>query len=166
MPRLGTLAVSLAATALACGGVALVGATTASAAHHLPSAASAKRATVSTGHTKLGTFIAGRNGITLYLFEKDKDHHASKSRCYGECATAWPPLLTNGAPIAVGKARRTLLGTTKRKNGDVQVTYNGHPMYYFAGDSKAGQTRGEGSKEFGAEWDVVNPKGKEIGDGS
>ncbi len=118
-------------------------------------------ATVKTRHGKLGTFLVGPNGRTLYLFEKDK---TKKSTCYDACATAWPPLLTTGKPKAAGKARASLLGTTKRTDGKTQVTYKGHPLYYFVQDKKAGDTAGEGVDGFGAEWYVLAPNGKKIED--
>jgi predicted lipoprotein with Yx(FWY)xxD motif len=126
--------------------VALVAAATSSAA--------GSRATVKTRHGKLGTFLAGGNGRTLYLFEKDK---TSKSTCSGQCAQFWPPLLTKGKPKASGKARGSLLGTTRRSNGKLQVTYKGHPVYTYVGDKKAGQANGEGSKAFGASWYALAP---------
>jgi predicted lipoprotein with Yx(FWY)xxD motif len=116
-------------------------------------------ATVKTRHGKLGTFLVGTNGRTLYLFEKDK---SKKSTCSGACATAWPPLLTTGKPKASGKAKASLLGTTKRSDGTTQVTYNGHPVYYFIQDKKAGDTKGEGVDGFGAEWYVLSTSGKKI----
>jgi predicted lipoprotein with Yx(FWY)xxD motif len=119
----------------------------------------ASRATVSTRHGKLGTFLVGTNGRTLYLFEKDK---TSKSTCSGQCATYWPPLLTTGRPKAAGKAKASLLGTTKRSDGKLQVTYKGHPVYYFIQDTKAGQTNGEGFNGFGAKWYAMAPSGKKI----
>jgi predicted lipoprotein with Yx(FWY)xxD motif len=121
----------------------------------------ASRATVSTRHGKLGTFLVGTNGRTLYLFEKDK---TSKSTCSGQCATYWPPLLTTGKPKAAGKAKASLLGTTKRSDGKLQVTYKGHPVYYFIQDTKPGQTAGEGFNGFGAKWYAMAPSGKKIDD--
>ena len=114
-----------------------------------------------TRHGKLGTFLVGTNGRTLYLFEKDK---TKKSTCSGDCATAWPPLLTTGKPKAAGKAKASLLGTTKRADGKTQVTYKGHPVYYFVQDKKAGDTNGQGVDGFGAEWYVMAPSGKKIDD--
>jgi predicted lipoprotein with Yx(FWY)xxD motif len=99
----------------------------------------ASRAKVGTRHGKLGTFLVAGNGRTLYLFEKDK---TSKSTCSGQCATFWPPLLTTGKPKAGGKAKGSLLGTTKRGDGKLQVTYKGHPLYYFIQDKKKGDTKG------------------------
>ena len=121
--------------------------------------AASGRATVKTRHGSLGTFLVGTNGRTLYLFEKDK---TKKSTCSGACATAWPPLLTTGRPKAAAAAKASLLGTTKRSDGTTQVTYKGHPVYYFYLDKKAGDTKGEGVDGFGAEWYVLSPTGAKI----
>ena len=121
--------------------------------------ASGKAATVKTRHTSLGTFLVGPNGRTLYLFEKDK---TTKSTCYGACAAGWPPLITSGKPRAAGAARASLLGTTRRRDGKRQVTYHGHPLYYFVVDKRAGQTKGQGVNAFGAKWYVVKPSGSKI----
>jgi predicted lipoprotein with Yx(FWY)xxD motif len=119
----------------------------------------ASRAKVGTRHGKLGTFLVAGNGRTLYLFEKDK---TSKSTCSGQCATFWPPLLTTGKPKAGGKAKGSLLGTTKRGDGKLQVTYKGHPLYYFVQDKKQGDTKGQDFLGFGAKWYVLAPNGKKI----
>lgn len=118
-------------------------------------------ATVKTRKGKLGTYLVDSQGRSLYLFEKDK---TKKSTCSGACATAWPPLLTTGKPKAAGSAKAGLLGTTKRSDGKTQVTYNGHPLYYFVQDKKAGDTKGEGVDGFGAEWYVLSASGKKIED--
>jgi predicted lipoprotein with Yx(FWY)xxD motif len=141
---------ALIATALAVG-VAAAGAGSGLAA--------GTAATVKTRHGTLGTFLVGPNGRTLYLFEKDK---TSKSTCYGACAEGWPPLLTSGAPKAAGSAKKSLLSTTKRRDGKRQVTYRGHPLYYFAADQRAGDTKGQDVDAFGAEWYVVGPSGKKL----
>jgi predicted lipoprotein with Yx(FWY)xxD motif len=75
-----------------------------------------------------------------------------RSSCYRECASYWPPLLTKGKPHAGPGVRASLLGTTKRKDGKLEVTYNHHPLYYFVGDRKPGQTTGQGLNQFGAPW--------------
>jgi predicted lipoprotein with Yx(FWY)xxD motif len=115
-------------------------------------------ATVSVRKTKLGTILVDRQGRSLYLFLKDKH---DKSACAGSCAKFWPPLLTNGKPRAGKGVQSKLLGTTVRKSGS-QVTYDGHPLYLYAGDKKAGQTSGQGSTTFGALWYVLAPSGHEI----
>ena len=114
---------------------------------------------VATKKTSLGTFLVGPTGRTLYLFEADK---GSKSTCNGACASAWPPLTATGKPKASGAAKMSLLGTSKRADGSSEVTYAGHPLYYYAGDSASGQTNGEGSKAFGAEWYAVTTGGKPL----
>jgi predicted lipoprotein with Yx(FWY)xxD motif len=123
------------------------------------SSAAGSRATVKTRHGKLGTFLVGGNGMTLYLFEKDK---TTKSTCYGQCAKFWPPLLTSGKAKASGRVRASLLGTTRRRDGKLQVTYKGHPLYFFVMDKKPGDTTGEGFFGFGAKWYVLAPNGKKI----
>ena len=132
----------------------------ASAGAHTSRAHGAKAATISLKKVgDLGKVLVNGHGQTLYLFEKDKH---GKSACYGQCAKFWPPALTTGKANAGSGVKGSLLGTTKRKDGKSQVTYNGHPLYAFSGDSKAGQAKGEGSKAFGAEWYVVNAKGKKV----
>jgi len=107
---------------------------------------------------KLGKVIVDSKGMTLYDFHKDK---GTTSSCYGECAVAWPPLLTSGEPKAMGGAEGSLLGTTKRKDGTVQVTYKGHPVYGFVEDNKPGETNGNDFNGFGAQWYALLPNGEE-----
>jgi predicted lipoprotein with Yx(FWY)xxD motif len=135
-------------TLLAAGLVALVCATAVLAG---------SEATVKVEKTKsLGKVVANQRGHTLYMFRAD---HGTKSVCYGKCATFWPPLLTVGKPMAGPGVKATLLGTAKRKDGRLQVTYKGHPLYTFLEDKRPGQTTGEGSKLFGASWYALTPKG-------
>jgi predicted lipoprotein with Yx(FWY)xxD motif len=144
---------------LATGAVALV-IGGAAAAHTSPSAHGAKAATIQLRRVgALGKVLVNGHGQTLYLFEKDRH---GKSACYGNCAKFWPPALTTGKPAAGSGVKASLLGTTRRKNGKLQVTYNGHPLYAYTGDQKAGQANGEGSTAFGAEWYVMNAKGKKV----
>jgi predicted lipoprotein with Yx(FWY)xxD motif len=121
--------------------------------------ASAAAATVKTGTSARGAILTDATGRALYLFEKDA---GGKSACYGACAQGWPPLLTTGTPMATAGASTSLLGTVKRTDGTVQVTYAGHPMYYFVQDTKPGAISGEGSQAFGAGWDLISPAGKKI----
>jgi predicted lipoprotein with Yx(FWY)xxD motif len=109
--------------------------------------------------TRLGTILVDSNGITLYDFVKDK---GTTSVCYGACAALWPPLLTTGKPVAGPGVHASLLGTTKRKDGKHEVTYGGHPLYYFVTDRKPGQTTGQGVNQFGGPWWVLSAAGKEI----
>ncbi|MFH8451334.1 hypothetical protein ACH4CD_19060 [Streptomyces fungicidicus] len=107
----------------------------------------------------LGTILVDGKGHTLYLFEADK---STTSTCNGACASAWPPLLTSGAPTAGGSAKSNLLGTSKRSDGKTQVTYHGHPVYGYAGDSKPGDTNGQALNQFGAEWYVLDTAGNKV----
>ena len=123
-------------------------------------AASAATGTVVTWRTTpIGNAITNSSGHTLYLFRAD---HGTTSECYGQCATYWPPLLTSGKPVASGRVQASLLGTTTRKDGKLQVTYKGHPLYTYLPDKKPGQTTGEGSKAFGASWYALAPSGATI----
>jgi predicted lipoprotein with Yx(FWY)xxD motif len=108
---------------------------------------------------KLGTILVDEKGRTVYLFQADK---TDKSTCTGACAAAWPPLLTKGKPKAGTGAKSNLLGTSTRSDGTTQVAYNKHPLYFFAGDSKPGQTNGQDLNQFGALWYVLNPAGKQV----
>jgi predicted lipoprotein with Yx(FWY)xxD motif len=122
-------------------------------------ASSTGGATVKIAKSKLGSILVDSRGITLYDFPPDK---AGKSTCYGACAALWPPLLTKGKPHAGPGVKAALLGTTKRKDGKIEVTYGGHPLYYFVSDRKPGQTTGQGLNQFGAPWWVLSAAGKEI----
>lgn len=106
----------------------------------------------------LGTILVTSEGLTLYDFHKDR---GGDSSCYDTCAAAWPPLLTNGEPQAQGAADRSMLGTTKRKDGTVQVTYNGWPLYTYVGDQSPGEANGNDIDQFGAEWYALQPNGQE-----
>jgi predicted lipoprotein with Yx(FWY)xxD motif len=105
-----------------------------------------------------GPVVADRKGEAFYLFDKE---NSKKSECYGDCATAWPPLLTKGAPRAGKGAKQKLLGTTKRRNGKLQVTYAGHPLYYYKDDTP-GNILCQNVDEFGGLWLVVKPNGKPV----
>ena len=133
----------------------LVGVSTALAA----SGPAARTATVATAPSGLGRIIVDVRGRTLYLFEKDAH---GRSACAGACAAYWPPLLTNARSIAIKGAKPSLLGSIRRADGSLQVSYAGHPLYFFSGDTRPGQTNGEGLKDFGASWYVLTPTGKKI----
>ena len=122
-------------------------------------AAGGRSATVSVANTDLGKILVDSQGKTLYLFEQDT---GTKSTCTGGCATEWPPLRASGKPTAGGGAKASLLGTTQRSDGQPQVTYNGHPVYGYQGDSKPGDTNGQGINAFGAFWYVPSSSGNEI----
>jgi predicted lipoprotein with Yx(FWY)xxD motif len=105
---------------------------------------------------KLGSFLVDNKGMSLYLFTKDTPN---TSNCYDKCATAWPPLLTTGAPVAGTGVDTSKLGTTKRTDGSTQITYNGWPLYYYVKDSKPGDVVGQG---VGDVWYVISPDGTQI----
>ena len=107
----------------------------------------------------LGKILVNTNGLTLYLFKKDT---GTKSTCAGACATNWPPLRASGKPLAGTGLTTAKVGTTARSDGQPQVTYNGHPLYLFQGDSAPGQTNGEGISAFGAPWFAVSPSGNQV----
>ena len=115
--------------------------------------------TVAVAKSRLGRILVDSKGITLYDFVKDK---GGISSCYGACAALWPPLTTKGKPHAGPGVRASLLGTTKRKDGKLEVTYNRHPLYYFVTDRKPGQTTGQGVNQFGGPWWVISAAGEEI----
>ncbi|HEY7397105.1 MAG TPA: hypothetical protein VH538_02290 [Gaiellaceae bacterium] len=119
----------------------------------------ARSATVTTARTGLGQIVVDGRGRSLYLFEKDVH---GRSACTGTCAVYWPPLLTTGKPAAIKGAKASLLGSIRRTDGSRQVTYAGHPLYFFSGDTGRGQTNGEGLHDFGAGWYVLAPTGKKI----
>jgi len=122
-------------------------------------ATEARGTTVMVARSRLGRILVDGKGITLYDFVRDKH---GVSSCYGACAALWPPLITKGKPHAGTGVRASLLGTTKRKDGKLEVTYNHHPLYYFVSDRKPGQTTGQGLNQFGGPWWVLSPAGKEI----
>jgi predicted lipoprotein with Yx(FWY)xxD motif len=143
-------------TALAASAVA---AATAAALALAGGSATTSGASVKIANSSLGRILVDSKSITLYDFVKDK---GTTSVCYGACAALWPPLLTKGKPVAGPGVRASLLGTTKRKDGKLEVTYAGHPLYYFVTDRKPGQTTGQGVNQFGGPWWVLSPAGKEI----
>lgn len=116
-------------------------------------------ATVSSRMTSLGQVLVDGNGMTIYLFEKDK---GTTSMCDSSCAKFWPPVTTSGAPKAGSGVTAAKLGTTKRADGTTEVTYNGHPLYLYAGDKSVGDVTGQGLNAFGALWYVLSPTGQAI----
>lgn len=109
---------------------------------------------------KLGKAIVDAKGFTLYDFHKDK---GGDSACYEACAKVWPPLLSKGEPQAGEGAMASKLGTTKRKDGTLQVTYAGWPLYTYEADTKPGDAKGNDIDSFGAEWYALQPSGEEAG---
>src|SRR5438876_7827881 len=124
----------------------------AASAQAAPSAA----ARLSVRSTEYGKALFGRSGKVVYVFGADR---GSTSRCYGVCATAWPPLLTTAAPLAGLGVEARLLGKTRRKNGTLQVTYNGHPLYYYEAD-KVGKVMCQHANMHGGLWLIIRPSGQ------
>jgi predicted lipoprotein with Yx(FWY)xxD motif len=109
----------------------------------------------------LGKVLVDAEGMTVYDFHKDK---GTTSTCYGACEQGWPPVLSAGEPKAMGGASAAMLGTTKRKDGSLQVTYNGKPLYTFVEDKKPGEANGNDVSAFGAQWYALEPSGEEPDD--
>jgi len=148
--------VALAVAVAGCGGGSAYGGSSAPAAKP---ASSTGGSSVKLASTKLGKVLVDAQGRTLYLFEADK---GAMSACAGACAGVWPPLKTTGKPIAGAGITASKLGSTKRSDGSTEVTYNGHPLYTYTGDSSAGQTSGQAIDEFGAEWYALSAAGNKI----
>lgn len=165
-PIVALTAAGAALLVAACGGTSSAsspaspggGAYGASAPAATPAAAGGA-ALVKTASGDSSAFLVDGKGQALYLWAAD---HGKSSTCTGECAQAWPPLTTMGKPQAGGAVKASLLGTTKRSDGALEVTYAGHPLYRFEGDSAVGQDNGQGSNAFGAPWWIVNAQGQAI----
>jgi predicted lipoprotein with Yx(FWY)xxD motif len=119
---------------------------------------------VSLADSSLGQILVDSKGMSLYLFEKDTSGDAST--CSGACAQAWPPMTTKGKPSAGSGVDASKLTTLQRDDGTTQIAYNGHPLYYYAGDSAPGDTNGSGLNQFGAEWYAVTAAGDTAEGGS
>lgn len=115
--------------------------------------------TITTASASGMTFLTDGTGHALYLWVKDP---SGKSVCEGPCAGAWPPVTSKGTVTAAGSAVASDLGTITRSDGTKQVTYNGHPLYYFVADSGPGQAKGQGNNGFGAKWWLVSPAGADV----
>jgi predicted lipoprotein with Yx(FWY)xxD motif len=164
------LLVGVAAAAAGCGGsshssssaaAAPAKSSTASAtrAAATPSGAAGTPVLITTKHAKgLGTILAaGHKQLTVYMFEGDR---RGASACTGACASVWPPV-TGRAGVA-GTAMSADLGTISRAGGTTQVTYHGHPLYFFVKDKDDGDAYGEGVKAFGADWYALTPTGGKV----
>jgi predicted lipoprotein with Yx(FWY)xxD motif len=146
----GAALVAAIALAAGCGGSG-GGATAATPA--------AVKPVIGVANSRLGTILVDSQGHTLYLFKKDS---GSTSACSGECATAWPPLLTKGKATVGSGGNASLVGTITRADGATQATYAGHPLYRFIKDEHPGETNGEGVTAFGAAWFAVSPAGNQV----
>ena len=124
-----------------------------------PKTASGGTATVGVSNEGLGSILVDSQGRTLYLFNRDT---GTMSECSGACAVNWPPLAAAGKPTVGSGANASLVSTSARHGGHEQVTYNGHPLYLFKGDSKPGDTNGQGLNAFGGSWYALSPAGNQI----
>jgi len=121
-----------------------------------PRAAAESEARLTVRSTEFGKALFGPSGKVLYVFGADR---RSKSNCYGVCAAAWPPLFTSAAPVAAEGVEAKLLGMTKRRDGRLQVTYNGHPLYYYSAD-KVGKVMCQHATMHGGLWLMIKPNGQ------
>jgi predicted lipoprotein with Yx(FWY)xxD motif len=119
-------------------------------------AAAGDAPTVKVTSSSYGRIVVDGKGLTLYAFTRDG---RGPSRCYGDCARAWPPLLTTTRPEAGSGIRGSLLGTTRRRDGARQVTYRGRPLYYYVRETRPGQIFCQNVVGFGGTWLLVSPRG-------
>jgi predicted lipoprotein with Yx(FWY)xxD motif len=124
-----------------------------------PRALSTAGATLTAHSSHYGKILFDGRGRVLYSFARDR---SGSSSCYGACAKAWPPFLTKSLPRGLAGVKASLLGTTKRTDGTLQVTYDKHPLYYFSGDTKPGEIKCQNVSNFGGLWLVVDPSGKPV----
>jgi predicted lipoprotein with Yx(FWY)xxD motif len=167
---LWTAPIAAALALAACGGSsghAAVGTSSAQSgaattgSRHLPTVPTKARHTqrvITTRQSTYGTILIDGGGRTIYLFTRDRP---AASTCYGPCAAVWPPVLTKGSPSRTG-GLTAAIGTTRRRNGAVQVTYGGHPLYYYVRDVRPGEILCQNVDEFGGTWLVVSPRGTPI----
>jgi predicted lipoprotein with Yx(FWY)xxD motif len=157
-PR-GFAAIGMVAVALlvaACGSAAKSASTAAGAN---ASDVSSSSLTIGTAHGSAGTYLVGAGNRAIYLWVADSKN---MSHCSGACASIWPPVTTHATPHAGAGVHASALGTITGSSGAKQVTYDGHPLYYYAGDNHAGSTTGQGSDSFGAKWWLVSSSGNAI----
>ena len=157
---LGAVAIS------ACGGggataaqAPIYGGTQQSSAAKSPANGSSSAAALRTARSSVGTVLVDQQGRTVYLFKADV---GNRSACSGACASAWPPVRASGKPVVGSGLTGAKVGTTRRSDGNPQVTYNGHPLYLYVGDTKPGDVTGQGLNQFGAAWFVLSPAGQQI----
>jgi predicted lipoprotein with Yx(FWY)xxD motif len=139
--------------------LAAVGVTAAAVAAEKPSGDAVKKgaATLKAQKSQYGTILFDGNGRVLYAFTRDR--RGGPSRCYGDCAEAWPVYFAKGKPVAGAGVNQSLLGTTKRRDGRLQITYNGWPLYYYAHEGP-GEVKCQNIVTHGGTWLVVRPAGK------
>jgi predicted lipoprotein with Yx(FWY)xxD motif len=159
--RLRFMAVGLAVAGLtlaACGSSSSGGSSTSSSAQQSSSTTSSSSTVTTYNDPQYGKILTSGSGVTYYIFTKDTRNH---SNCTGACAKAWPPVYGSSF-TAAGGVSKSLIGTTMRASGKSQLTYDGHPLYTFSGDSGPHMVSGEGVNGFGGYWYVISPSGKVI----
>ncbi len=158
--RLGLpLAAALMAAACGSSGGSSPSSSSPAAATGNSASAGASQTMITTRSGPTGTYLTDSSGRAIYLFMLDS---MNTSKCSGACAAIWPPVTAKGSVSAGGSAVASDLGTITRSDGTKQVTYNGHPLYFYAADSGAGETKGQGITGFGAKWWLVAPSGKQL----
>lgn len=161
-PRAGSIAALLGAAIFVAGCGSSSSSSSVAAPQSTSSATSragASTGSVGTASGSVGTYLTGASGRALYMWTADT---GKGSNCSGACAKAWSPLITKGKAVAGHGVNAGDLGTITRSDGSSQVTYKGHPLYYFVEDSSSGMTKGQGSDAFGAKWWLVSPAGAAI----
>lgn len=136
--------------------VVTIGIGVAAAARTAPSQAEAARPSLTVRSSTFGRIVFDSRGFALYAFTRDP---RGRTTCYGDCARAWPPYLVKGPLRAGPGTKRSLLGTTVRRDGSRQLTYAGRPLYYYVGDRAPGVVLCQNVEEFGGLWLVVQPGG-------
>jgi len=124
-----------------------------------PDSPSASAATLTAKSSRFGRILFDGRGFVLYAFTRDP---RGRTSCYGACAAAWPPYIVTARPRAGAGVTRGLLGTTRRRDGKLQGTYAGRPLYYYVGDRSPGQILCQNVEGFGGLWLVVRPNGKVV----
>jgi predicted lipoprotein with Yx(FWY)xxD motif len=155
----GAACAALLVAACSSGGSSTGAATTPTAAPASNSASASGSTVITTASSAQGTFLATSSDRAVYLWTKDT---GDTSACTGACQGTWPPVTATGAVTASGSVKASELGTITRSDGTKQVTYDGHPLYFFAGDSGPGMANGQGSDGFGAKWWLVAPTGADV----
>jgi predicted lipoprotein with Yx(FWY)xxD motif len=153
------LAAPLAVALLAAAACSSGGSSSSASSSAAGSGSSTSSTVITTKTSSGGSFLTNGAGRAVYMFMADS---TGKSTCDGACAAAWPPVVATGQPTASGSAQTSDLGTITRSDGTKQVTYNGHPLYYFEGDTGPGTDKGQGLNGFGALWYLVTPSGSSI----
>jgi predicted lipoprotein with Yx(FWY)xxD motif len=157
--RIATALLSLVAFALVVAGCGGGGSSNNTATASENSASSGGGSVSAAEISGLGAVLVDSEGMTIYQFAKDQ---GTTSSCYGACEQNWPPVIAEGKPSAGEGAMSSQLGTTKRKDGSMQVTYAGHPLYTYAGDTSPGEANGNGLNFFGGKWSVMDEAGEAV----